>query len=304
MGPHVCAQQLPIFFTNRDNALLVNPASPIVPTILENSFDPLEDIRFYGGLTYRHQWAAFQENSPRTYTGKLNYKLIRGLSDLWGSVYFISDQTGPSSLNGVYTNVTVSRFLGNGQYLRAGISLGALQYKLDESKLITRSPDDPTLAEARETGIFPGIGIGVFYSSRSFYGGLSLPQTLKLSTNQVRSLQTHTYATVGTYLRPNAGVVDFIELSAWMRYAAEFAPLIDGDVKVRFQAGNNTSPFWVGGGIDNNLSWRAEAGFIADSNARNTTNNYLHKISFLYGRRIGQGIALGSTFEISYNLMK
>ncbi|MEM6964998.1 MAG: PorP/SprF family type IX secretion system membrane protein [Bacteroidota bacterium] len=153
--------------------------------------------------------------------------------------------------------------------LSFGLNIGAVQYRVNASELVTRDPGDVVTNE-NQSQIFPDVGLGVYFyrtldggklDGDIFYSGLSVPQVFGLNLNfknedgefNTQRIQ-HFYGLLGLYhFFDNDGM---LEPSAWIRYAPN-APL-SVDFNLRYQFPGN---MWLGTGLSTAGTYHLETGF-------------------------------------------
>ncbi|MEM6967665.1 MAG: type IX secretion system membrane protein PorP/SprF, partial [Bacteroidota bacterium] len=128
------AQQLPLFTQYRQNIGILNPAAI-------NSDFHLNEHRISFGASYRNQWIGF-DATPVTQTirGEYVYDGGTGVGLQFGG-YLINDQTGPTGFTGVYGRLG-GILTEDATYsgLSFGLNIGAVQYRVNASELVTRDP--------------------------------------------------------------------------------------------------------------------------------------------------------------------
>lgn len=191
------AQQDPMFTKYMFNSLVFNPAYA----------GSLDYLSF--NAIYRNQWmgwgnrnSAVDKGAPltQTFTVHSPFKKRIGL--------------GFSITNDVIgaRNTTTANFayayripFGKGK-IALGIQAGAAYWRADWNRLNERDPNDPVFTAMPSTWI-PNFGAGLYYHSKFFYTGISVPQLLNYNlpilgirlpenTNFARTYQ-HFYFTVG-----------------------------------------------------------------------------------------------------------
>ena len=273
------SQQLPLFTQYRDNQGVLNPAS-----VSSNYLTNQEHGTF--GASYRKQWVGLN-GSPTTQVlrGEWLSTSSRSFNMLTGG-YIMNDQTGPTGFTGVYGRfgAVLSEDPEEGGFA-VGLSLGAVQYRVNVSKLRLHDAGDID-GTADQQKIFPDAGLGAYYykqlysgngNNDYFYSGVSIPQLFGLNLQfkdadgqfATRRIQ-HFYGMAGWihYLNEEA----YLEPSTWIKYAPN-APF-NADFNLKFQM-NNT--FWLGTGISLSKMFHAETGVV-----------------------IGENMELGGTIRIGY----
>lgn len=191
------AQQDPMFTKYMFNSLVFNPA--------------------YAGSTgylslnalYRNQWTGWgnrnstiDKGAPltQTFTGHMPFKKRLGLG-----LSLSNDVIGARNTTSANFAYAYRISFGKGK-IAMGIQAGATYWRADWSRLNERDPNDPVFTSAPSAWI-PNFGAGLYYHSKFFYAGLSVPQLLNYNlpflgtrlpdnTNFARTYQ-HIYMTVG-----------------------------------------------------------------------------------------------------------
>ncbi len=262
------SQQLSTFTQYRENQTIINPAA-----VGSSYFAYGQNLSF--GATYRRQWQGI-ENAPVTATLRGEYMFAdgNGVSLLTGG-YLVDDRTGPTGYTGLYGRIggllTSDPYYGG---ISAGLSVGAVQYRVNVSEIKLRDPNDVLVGDDQGK-IYPDVGLGIYAYQRLdggfldedvVYGGVSVPQVIGLDlafeadngefyTKRVQ----HFYGMIGMYkyFRDEG----FLEPSVWVKYAPN-VPL-NVDFNLRYQMAQN---FWVGVGGALSGTMHGEAGLVLGEN--------------------------------------
>ncbi len=172
------AQQFPIYSQYMMNGFLLNPA--VAGHEGYTAFN----------LTVRKQWIGLKD-APSTYALSGQTRLLKssfisrsrsirkrkrvmsrsGKVGLGG--YIFNDSNGAISktgLSGTYAyHITLHR-----SQISMGVSLSSFQYKIDKNKLNPESQDDRLLLETESKAFIADANIGVYYTDRNIYAGLSV----------------------------------------------------------------------------------------------------------------------------------
>ncbi len=117
--------------------------------------------------------------------------------------YFYNDVTGPTSRTGLSGSYAYNIELQNDIRLSMGLSLGAMQFKIDGSQLTAKDPTDIAIQPAVFSAYVPDATIGVYAYAENFYAGFSVTQlfnnSLKIfeEKNGLNKLKSHFYLTAG-----------------------------------------------------------------------------------------------------------
>jgi type IX secretion system PorP/SprF family membrane protein len=300
------AQQLSYFTQFRNTQAILNPAS-----VSSDYF--LYEYNTSVQASYRGQWVQHAE-TPRTalisvehitdMRGKRAFELLAG-------GYIVQDKIGPFSSTGFYGRM--GSVLTQDPYFGAfsvGMSIGALQYRVQADRLTWADEGDPIVPDQNVNTTSLDIGIGAFYYKRlhggyvdgdNIYVGVSAPQILgtnigfEIPNRNVTFKQVpHIYVTAGWYHFLNDDA--FVEVSAWAKHT-QGVPL-NLSLIGRFQP---IRTFWFGGGLNINGMTHLEVGlnvpgmFFKDSNL---------KIAYAFDYNVRAfGLPLGSSHEITLAYM-
>jgi len=99
----------------------------------------------------------------------------------------ITDKIGVTRQTGVYASFAYKIRFRNST-LSLGLQGGGTSVKSDYSQLLIKQPGDPLVAgDVQE--FQPNIGAGIYYSSKLFYAGLSMPQMIDELNNDITQLR-------------------------------------------------------------------------------------------------------------------
>ena len=264
----VSSQQLSLFSQYRENQTIINPAA-----VGSNFLAYEQNLSF--GVSHRTQWQGF-EGAPKTSVLRGEYLYENGAAvSLLSGGYVIRDQTGPTGFTGVYGRI--GGLLSDDPYfngISVGLSLGAVQYRVDGSEIRLRQGGD--ILDGRDVNqIYPDVGVGIFgytllegglFDEDYIYGGISIPQVLGLDLafkndkgEFVTQRVQHYYAMLGLYkFFKDEG---FLEPSVWVKYAPNVP--VNVDVNLRYQLAQN---FWLGIGGSTSQTMHIEGGFLLGEN--------------------------------------
>jgi type IX secretion system PorP/SprF family membrane protein len=118
-----------------------------------------------------------------------------------------SDKTGPTSRNGLQADVSYSFPLKDDKRLSFGMAASLMQYRIDKSSFARYIPNDPLLA-SDGTEIKGDAAVGIYYSSSTWNGGISMQQItqtelnfVKTSTNPEGKLYRHYYVMLNNRIK-------------------------------------------------------------------------------------------------------
>jgi type IX secretion system PorP/SprF family membrane protein len=180
------AQQLPVYSQYTFNKFLLNPATAGI------------DGNTTISVLAREQWVGFK-GTPKTHAVTIDSRLLRNsyisrnlsvkkkrrMSSRSGRVgwagHVFNDHKGPLDRTGVEGTYTYHIELDEGQ-VSFGLSGLFYQFKLDKDEVNLGDDDmDPLLDGMRGTLYIPDANFGVFYTSSSIYGGISVMQIFQSS---------------------------------------------------------------------------------------------------------------------------
>ena len=281
---NINAQQLPNFIQSRDLQFLMNPAY-----VSDNYLWRDQNVEVTAG--YRYQWAGLKE-APNTAMASFHYH-NETYNISWGG-HVVNDQTGPTSNSAAYARFAYHVGLGNDMKLAIGGAAGMAQYRVAGEKLVFNEQND--IAKENNSRIYPDFALGTFlYKPRSFYVGISTPQTLGLNLQYRNTLREydikkvrHFYAGGGGFIKMNDDR-DVFEPSMWIRYVPN-APL-NADLNLKYEY-NDT--WWLTLGASTSRALHFDTGLLLDTN----NDNLLH-IGYGFGYNFQTyGPQFGFTHEI------
>ena len=180
------AQQEAMFTHYSFNTLAVNPA-----------YAGNRDALTVTGL-HRSQWVDF-DGAPRTNTITLHTPIANERIGLGLTLF--NDKIGPTKSNAVFIDFAYNIPIGPGK-LAFGIKGGINQIGNDILSLSPIDEGDNFLSQNQVSQILPNVGFGLYYSTNSFYAGVSTPRLLEndFQTNLVTQAneQRHYYFITGT----------------------------------------------------------------------------------------------------------
>jgi type IX secretion system PorP/SprF family membrane protein len=181
-------QQLPLYTQFMFNSYIFNPA--VAGT---NNY---YQVRLNG----RFQWAGMTD-PPQT--SSLSFYGPHRSKNMGFGGYIYSDVTGPSTRNGLYGSYAYNLQVDNQIRLSMGLSAGAIQNRVDGTRITLLDPGDPVPVNAVSSDFSPDATLGVYLYAPSFHIGFSAHQlfgnTLELYDNDIglNKLKTHFYLTGG-----------------------------------------------------------------------------------------------------------
>jgi len=195
-------------------------------------------------LIARKQWTGF-EGSPSTQIASLHAPLNNKRVGL-GAV-ISNDKIGITNQTDFYGSYAYHIPMETGK-LSLGLSAGFTYFKSKFSDLVIWEEDDPVYETNSLSNILPDFGAGMYYYSRKFYAGLSVPRILSYDSEQafhveiekVHKLSRHYYFTSGVILT-NGGELKY-RPSFMVKYAKNAPLQFDINLNVLI-----SDIIWIGG---------------------------------------------------------
>lgn len=150
------------------NTYLVNPA--VAGT---KSFTPIM-------ASFRNQWSGF-EQAPTTYTLSAHTTLPNKIGI--GGIFFRDDAGGAVSSTGLELTGTYHVDLNNSDAVSFGLSGIIGQYQFDNTALIVRDLDDPSILDTKESEMGFDANFGMMVYGDNYFFGMSIPQLLQTGYN-------------------------------------------------------------------------------------------------------------------------
>lgn len=180
------AQQEAMFTHYSFNTLAVNPG-----------YAGSRDALTVTGL-HRTQWHDF-DGAPRTNTITLHSPIANEKIGLGLTLF--NDKIGPTTSNALFIDFAYKIPVGPGK-LAFGIKGGINRVGNDITGLKATDDGDVFLGSDQVSQVLPNVGFGLYYSTRTFYAGISTPRLLEndFKTNAVTQAneQRHYYFIAGT----------------------------------------------------------------------------------------------------------
>lgn len=213
-GP-VKAQQDAMFSQYMFNGLAINPA-------YAGSKDYLA-----ASILHRNQWVDIP-GAPVTNTVSIHSPIIVLPGSNVGAT-MVHDKIGFTTQTDFFANYAYRIDLGKGGRLSMGLRAGFSNYKVDFSRVTTDAGIDPVVLE-RQNGLAPNVGTGIYFDTRTFYLGFSVPRLLSYHPEDVFSIddsglpkaRRHYFGTVGYAWEVSQNVVIKPSVLAKYETAAPF----------------------------------------------------------------------------------
>ncbi|HNW99279.1 MAG TPA: type IX secretion system membrane protein PorP/SprF [Bacteroidales bacterium] len=167
------------------NMLVINPA-----------YAGTKEV-FNANAIYSSQWTGFA-GSPTTQTlgidGPITNKIGVGL-------HLINDKIGAENQNGIFGSYSFKVKISKTLKLSMGIAIGATNFNIDGSELVTITPDDPQVPKSMTNKFRFDSKTGVFLYNERFFAGISCSNltadVFKSKDLLVASQVRHYYLTSG-----------------------------------------------------------------------------------------------------------
>ncbi|MCC5928365.1 MAG: type IX secretion system membrane protein PorP/SprF [Cyclobacteriaceae bacterium] len=161
-------------------------------------------------LMHRSQWLGYtgtfdQGGAPVSQILTLDAPILRFRSG--AGLMIVSDNLGPQNNLEIQANVAYHLEVGKGK-MSFGLRGGIFSQSIDFNLYRPIDPNDPLIADGKESQIRPDMGIGVFYKTEKYYAGVSMSHIIKsefdFNTDYARNpLQNHLYVTGGYNVEMN-----------------------------------------------------------------------------------------------------
>lgn len=171
----VCGQLYTMSDHYVHNALAINPAYSGSQGALNAT------------ILYRNYWTSF-EGSPSTMSLLIHAPLNNERIGL--GFFIMNDRIGVSKETSIVGNYAYRMDLGLGK-LALGLGFGVTMNNTDWNKLAAQDPNDEQLINNSSTGIMPNFSIGIYYTTKKYFIGLSIP----LFLSHVYDPKTNKYMT-------------------------------------------------------------------------------------------------------------
>ena len=159
------AQQDAMFTQYLYNAVLINPA-------YAGSRKHMSI-----GLLHRSQWLGFGEGAPSTQAFTLHTPMRNKKIGLGFSLY--NDRIGVANEFGLQASYAYRFPIGKGDFA-IGLQGGLTNWRAKLNELDQQDPGDPAFTGVDVPSfLLPNFGVGVYYSTSSFYVGASIPRLLE-----------------------------------------------------------------------------------------------------------------------------
>ncbi len=175
-GSALRAQQQAMYTQYMFNGLAINPA-----------YTGTHETMEFTALA-RDQWTGL-EGAPNTQTFTMHGPLRNRSIGL--GMMFIRDKIGVTSQNGVYGTYSYKLQFPNRGVLSMGLQAGLTFYNEDLAELLPyiKNQLDPNFTDSQVNEILPNFGAGLYYYTKRFYLGLSVPHLIRNRYYQIESTE-------------------------------------------------------------------------------------------------------------------
>jgi type IX secretion system PorP/SprF family membrane protein len=160
----VCAQQDALYTHYMYNTLAINPA-------YAGSRDALT-MTALG----RFQWVGFS-GAPMTQTFTAHAPVAWQSLGLGLSV--VNDKIGPTTTTAFYADVAYRMKVSEYSRLSFGLKGGMNNFTAGLEDVKLQNQNDVSFAQGIRSKMLPNVGFGIYFQSRKFYAGLSIPKLLE-----------------------------------------------------------------------------------------------------------------------------
>lgn len=159
------AQFDPSFSQYMNNEMFINPAYTGTRGVMAAT------------LLYRDQWVGIK-GSPKTQT----FSIHSPLGDKNGlGLSMMNESIGITDMLRVNVNYSYRIKTGESSNLSFGLLGGLIQYRQNVDELVLINPDDHVFIMDNPRAVVPNAGFGMFYYTKKFYLGFSIPRMIKNS---------------------------------------------------------------------------------------------------------------------------
>lgn len=195
-------------------------------------------------ILHRSQWVAF-DKAPRAQTLCADGPILGGKIGL--GVNLSNDAIGLTNQFDFGANAATRVSLGAG-FLSMGLRVGVSRYSADLTDAVIKDVDDPVYANNIGGSFIPRLGAGLYYYTRTWYAGLSVPSLLAVDEKiSYTSAGLNSFYRAHMYL--NGGFV--YEISPEVALKPSMLLKVQGNAPVEADFNVNAlfmNKFWFGAG--------------------------------------------------------
>jgi type IX secretion system PorP/SprF family membrane protein len=218
------SQQMPVYTQFMFNSYVFNPA--VAGT---NNYYQVR-------LNSRFQWVGMTD-PPQT--NSLSVYGPHATKDMGFGGHVYNDITGPTSRMGLYGSYAYNLLINDGMRLSMGLSAGAIQNRVDGTKISLLDPSDQALLYSVSSKFSPDATVGLYLYASSFHIGFSAHQLFGNTVNLfelgtgLNKLKTNFYLTGGYKYFINYDYA--LEPSVIIRGSMPATPQVDLSLKAYYQ---------------------------------------------------------------------
>jgi type IX secretion system PorP/SprF family membrane protein len=190
---------------------------------------------------HRQQWVGVS-GAPMSTTLAMNTPLK--YESLGVGISLLNDKVGPTNATWINADLSYAvRFKKHDGRLAFGVKAGLNMLNGDISALSKQDDSDNTLNMRYQNELQPNIGAGIYYSSKQWFVGLSVPKIIQ-NVQDIQAInyidQRHYYLTVGGYI--TASRMLKLRPSAMLKVTEKAPFALDGSLAFIFY-----DKLWLGG---------------------------------------------------------
>jgi type IX secretion system PorP/SprF family membrane protein len=125
---------------------------------------------------YRAQWVGI-EGAPQT--ANIAYQHPFQTKNMALGFNMVNDRIGPTNLNYINVDFAYTLLFKNNTRLAMGLKAGVELLSIDYSRLSQYNPSDPLFQNSLVNQLSPNFGAGVYYYSKKWYVGASIPMLMQ-----------------------------------------------------------------------------------------------------------------------------
>jgi len=249
-------------------------------------------------ILHRSQWVKF-DKAPRTQTACADGNILNGRLGL--GVNLSNDKIGLTNSFDFGVNIAKKVMLGEG-YLSGGLRIGASRYSADLTEAVIWDENDPVYANNLKGKIVPRLGAGLYYYTRTWFAGASIPSILAVdesisnySTGMNSFYRQHVYLNGGIVIEAAPEIA--IKPSVLVKYQGNAPLQIDLNCNVLF-----LQKFWAGAGyrtgdaliamLEWNINKQLRIGYAFDYTLSEIQTYANNSHEFMLGYDFGKGTDL------------
>lgn len=159
---------------------------------------------------YRAQWVGL-DGAPKT--ANISYQQPFNTKNMAVGFNMVNDQIGPTNLNYLNVDFAYTLIFKNNTRLAFGVKAGVELLSIDYSRLSQYNSNDPLFQNSLVNQLSPNFGAGLYYYSKSWYLGASIPMLMQTDFYENTSISSakrrqNVYIT-GGYVFPINSVLKF-----------------------------------------------------------------------------------------------